>query len=176
MYFARGYCKYGSSCRFLHGLPEDDTAAKEREMEAMRAKALATGRPQQLMAPAFPFSPLPPKGINLNFLLHHHQQNEPQRCQFYHPRLHFGFCLVSFHNFALLFQSGHAAWRRRHAQVPGVLGSDGPLRPHRQPRRAADLPDIPGGLHLQRGGRVQLLQVPSTPPLLRSVLFALSPS
>ncbi|KAG2614644.1 hypothetical protein PVAP13_3NG234628 [Panicum virgatum] len=79
MYSARGYCKYGSSCRFLHGLPEDDAAAKEREMEAMRTKALATGRPQQLMAPAFPFSLLPPKGINLNFLLHHHQQNEPQR-------------------------------------------------------------------------------------------------
>ncbi|KXG22886.1 zinc finger CCCH domain-containing protein 23 isoform X2 [Sorghum bicolor] len=90
MYFARGFCKNGSSCRFLHGLPEDDDAATaEREMVVMRAKALAAARSQQqqqqLMASAFPFSPSPspPKGVNLNFLLHHHnqqqQQNEPQR-------------------------------------------------------------------------------------------------
>jgi hypothetical protein len=86
MYFARGFCKNGSSCRFLHGFPEDDDAAAEREMVVMRAKALAAAaaaRPQQqqqLMASAFPFSPSPPKGVNLNFLLH--QQNEPQRCRF----------------------------------------------------------------------------------------------
>uniref|UniRef100_A0A804PQT5 C3H1-type domain-containing protein n=1 Tax=Zea mays TaxID=4577 RepID=A0A804PQT5_MAIZE len=30
MYYARGYCKNGSSCRFFHGVPEDDAA--EREM------------------------------------------------------------------------------------------------------------------------------------------------
>jgi hypothetical protein len=91
MYFARGFCKNGSSCRFLHGLPEDDDAAAEREMVVMRAKALAAARSQQqqqqqLMASAFPFSPSPPKGVNLNFLLHHHQQqqqqSEPQRCHF----------------------------------------------------------------------------------------------
>ena len=86
------------------------------------------------------------------------------------------FYLASFPNFALLFQEGHATWPRRHAQVPGALASDGPRRPHRRPCREADLPDIPGQLHLQRGRRVQLLQVPSTPPLLRSVSFTLSPS
>ncbi|XP_066355622.1 zinc finger CCCH domain-containing protein 22-like isoform X2 [Miscanthus floridulus] len=85
MYFARGFCKNGSSCRFLHALPEDDDAAAERQMVVMRAKALAAARSQQqqqLMASAFPFSPSPPKGVNLNFLLHHHhqqqQQSEPQ--------------------------------------------------------------------------------------------------
>ncbi|KAJ1273908.1 hypothetical protein BS78_05G021100 [Paspalum vaginatum] len=81
MYFARGYCKNGSSCRFLHGLPEDDAAAAaaEREMVVMRAKALAAARPQQLMASAFPFSPSP-KGVNLGFLLQQQQQqSEPQR-------------------------------------------------------------------------------------------------
>ncbi|OEL13807.1 Zinc finger CCCH domain-containing protein 22 [Dichanthelium oligosanthes] len=78
MYFARGFCKNGSSCRFLHGLPEDDAAAAEREMVVMRAKALAAAaRPQQLMASAFPFSPSPPKGVSLNSLLQ--QQKEPQR-------------------------------------------------------------------------------------------------
>ena len=96
-YFARGYCKYGSSCRFLHGPPEDDAAATEREIAVMHAKALAAARPQQHMAPAFPFSPSPLKGVDLNFLLHHQQQNEPQRCHFYHQRLHFAFlsCVLS---------------------------------------------------------------------------------
>ncbi|CAL4911866.1 unnamed protein product [Urochloa decumbens] len=76
VYFARGYCKNGSSCRFLHDdLPvlDDSTAAAEQEMAVMRAKALDAER----MASAFPFSSLPrPKGISLNFLLHHQQQHE----------------------------------------------------------------------------------------------------
>ncbi|CAN6348835.1 unnamed protein product [Urochloa humidicola] len=79
VYFARGYCKNGSSCRFLHDLrPEDDAAAAaEREMAAvMRAKALAAAR----MASAFPFSPSPPpKGVSLNFLLHQQQQQQQQQ-------------------------------------------------------------------------------------------------
>ncbi|KAF7043330.1 hypothetical protein CFC21_052704 [Triticum aestivum] len=70
-YFARGFCKNGSGCRFLHGLPED---VAEQEMAVMRAKALAAAR-SQMMAPAFPFSPSPPKG--LSFLLQ--QQSESQR-------------------------------------------------------------------------------------------------
>ncbi|CAN6281145.1 unnamed protein product [Urochloa humidicola] len=84
MYFARGFCRNGSSCRFLHGLPEDDAAAAEREMAVMRAKALAAAaaaaRPQQqLMASAFPFSPSPspPKGVSLSSLLQQH--NEPHQ-------------------------------------------------------------------------------------------------
>ncbi|PUZ36781.1 hypothetical protein GQ55_9G064600 [Panicum hallii var. hallii] len=86
MYFARGFCKNGSSCRFLHGLPEDDAVAAEREMVVMRAKALAAAaRPQQLMASAFPFSPSPPKGFGLNSLLQ--QQNEPQRFPVRSPRM-----------------------------------------------------------------------------------------
>ncbi|XP_062204371.1 zinc finger CCCH domain-containing protein 53-like isoform X2 [Phragmites australis] len=76
LYFARGYCKNGSSCRFLHGLPEVDAAAAEREMVVMRTKAMAGARPQQLMASAFPFSPSPE---GLNFLLEQQQQSEPQR-------------------------------------------------------------------------------------------------
>lgn len=39
VYFARGYCKNGNACRFLHGLPEDVVSALK------------------LMASAFPFSP-----------------------------------------------------------------------------------------------------------------------
>jgi len=81
----------------LHGPPEDDAAATEREIAVMRAKALAAARPQQHMAPAFPFSPSPLKGVDLNFLLYHQQQNKPQRCHFYHQRLHFAFlsCVLS---------------------------------------------------------------------------------
>uniref|UniRef100_A0A804P082 C3H1-type domain-containing protein n=1 Tax=Zea mays TaxID=4577 RepID=A0A804P082_MAIZE len=55
MYYARGYCKNGSSCRGFHGVPEDDAA--EREMAVMRAKALSAAPPtqqQQLMASAYP--------------------------------------------------------------------------------------------------------------------------
>ena len=82
MYYARGYCKNGSSCRFLHGVPEDDAA--EREMAVMRAKALAAAPPPQLMASAYPFSPSPKGGVSLSFLLQQHQQqSETQRCHFY---------------------------------------------------------------------------------------------
>ncbi|CAM0146898.1 unnamed protein product [Urochloa decumbens] len=75
VYFARGHCKNGSSCRFLHDdLPLlDDSTAAEQEMAVMHAKALAAAR----MASVFPFSPSPrPKGVSLNFLLHHQQQHE----------------------------------------------------------------------------------------------------
>ncbi|XP_062183292.1 zinc finger CCCH domain-containing protein 53-like [Phragmites australis] len=78
LYYARGYCKNGSSCRFLHGLPEDDAAAAEREMIVMRAKALAAARPQQFMASAFPFSPSP-KGLNFLLQQQQQQQSDPQR-------------------------------------------------------------------------------------------------
>ncbi|XP_066334699.1 zinc finger CCCH domain-containing protein 53-like [Miscanthus floridulus] len=78
MYYARGYCKNGSSCRFFHGVPEDDAA--EREMAVMRAKALAAAPPPQLMASAYPFSPSPKGGVSLSFLLQQHQQqSETQR-------------------------------------------------------------------------------------------------
>ncbi|XP_066354778.1 zinc finger CCCH domain-containing protein 53-like [Miscanthus floridulus] len=43
MYYTRVYCKNGSSCRFLNGMPEDD--ATKREMAVMRAKALAAAPP-----------------------------------------------------------------------------------------------------------------------------------
>ncbi|XP_066324375.1 zinc finger CCCH domain-containing protein 53-like [Miscanthus floridulus] len=82
MYYMRGYCKNDSSCRFLHGVPEDDTA--EWEMAVMRAKDLAAVPPPQLMASAYPFSPSPKGGVSLSFLLQQHQQqSETQRCHFY---------------------------------------------------------------------------------------------
>ncbi|XP_072975569.1 zinc finger CCCH domain-containing protein 53-like isoform X2 [Typha angustifolia] len=60
LYFARGYCKNGTSCRFLHGLPEEK---------------------MELMASALPYSPLSPSSTpnkGVNFLLQQ-QQNESQR-------------------------------------------------------------------------------------------------
>ncbi|XP_020195378.1 zinc finger CCCH domain-containing protein 53 isoform X2 [Aegilops tauschii subsp. strangulata] len=74
-YFARGFCKNGSGCRFLHGLPED---VAEQEMAVMRAKALAAAR-SQMMAPAFPFSPSPPKGLGFLLQQQQQQQSESQR-------------------------------------------------------------------------------------------------
>ncbi|KAL6905723.1 hypothetical protein ACP4OV_003324 [Aristida adscensionis] len=79
LYYARGFCKNGAACRFLHGLPDDDpAAAAEREVLVMRARALAAARSPQLAPPAPPFSPVP-KG--LAFLLHQQQQQQgdPQR-------------------------------------------------------------------------------------------------
>ncbi|CAA7389136.1 unnamed protein product [Spirodela intermedia] len=97
LYFARGYCKNGSSCRFLHGLPDDATAAAaaalaSSKMDAameqqfhellLRSKSPRLGAASQLMAAAasFPYSPSaqsPSSGKCMNFL--QQQQNESQR-------------------------------------------------------------------------------------------------
>ncbi|KAM0878757.1 hypothetical protein ACQ4PT_034691 [Festuca glaucescens] len=70
MYYARGFCKNGSSCRFVHGLPDH---LSEQDMEAWTAAVRS-----ELMASAFPFSP-PPRG--LNFLLQQHQQQQQSDSQ-----------------------------------------------------------------------------------------------
>lgn len=84
LYFARGYCKNGTSCRFLHG--DSDGAAlvgspSKIEMmdqchELLRSKASQQQRlaaASQLMASSFPYSP---KCMNL---LLQQQQNDSQR-------------------------------------------------------------------------------------------------
>ncbi|XP_020581551.1 zinc finger CCCH domain-containing protein 53-like [Phalaenopsis equestris] len=85
LYFARGYCKNGSSCRFLHGL------ADEAKMDAaLEQEFLLRSKSQRFLASAasaFPYSPtgtsLPqsPSGMGkcMSFLLQQHQQNESQR-------------------------------------------------------------------------------------------------
>jgi hypothetical protein len=116
MYFARGYCKYGSSCRFLHCLSGDDAAA-EREMAVMRAEASAAARSQQLTATsAIPFSPSPPKGVSLDSLLQHHQ-HEHQRCHFLPviKTAFFGFALVPTFPDSRCCFSGRRRRRRRRA-------------------------------------------------------------
>ncbi|CAM0950414.1 unnamed protein product [Alopecurus aequalis] len=70
MYYARGFCKNGSSCRFVHGLPDHLT---EQDMEVWTA-ALRS----ELMASAFPFSP-PPRGLNFLRQQHQQQQSDSQR-------------------------------------------------------------------------------------------------
>uniref|UniRef100_A0A1D1YC71 Zinc finger CCCH domain-containing protein 53 n=1 Tax=Anthurium amnicola TaxID=1678845 RepID=A0A1D1YC71_9ARAE len=97
LYFARGYCKNGSSCRFLHGLPDDATASiAGTKMDAvmeqqfhellLRSKSQRLGSASQLMASAaaFPYSPTaasPSSGKCINFLLQpqQQQQSESQR-------------------------------------------------------------------------------------------------
>ncbi|KAJ7982273.1 Zinc finger CCCH domain-containing protein 53 [Quillaja saponaria] len=88
LYFARGYCKNGTSCRFLHGGLEDSDAAamvgspSKIEMidqchELLRSKSVQQQRlaaVSQLMASSsFPYSPK-----CMNFLLQQ-QQNDNQR-------------------------------------------------------------------------------------------------
>eukprot|EP00262_Sarcandra_glabra_P000810 TRINITY_DN10888_c0_g1_i2.p1 TRINITY_DN10888_c0_g1~~TRINITY_DN10888_c0_g1_i2.p1 ORF type:complete len:690 (+),score=98.12 TRINITY_DN10888_c0_g1_i2:43-2070(+) len=81
LYFARGYCKNGNSCRFLHGLPETDTMAGkidavEQCQELLRSKSQRLGSASQLMASAsFPYAST---GKCMNFLLQQ-QQNDSQR-------------------------------------------------------------------------------------------------
>lgn len=84
LYFARGFCKNGSSCRFLHGL------ADEVKMDAaIEQELLLRSKSQRLLssaANAFPYSPtassLPPSpsgtGKCMSFLLQQ-QQSESQR-------------------------------------------------------------------------------------------------
>nr|KYP67977.1 Zinc finger CCCH domain-containing protein 46 [Cajanus cajan] len=89
LYFARGYCKNGTSCRFLHGgLGDGDGSAMvgspskiemmEQCHELLRSKSAQQQRlaaASQLMAnSSFPYSP---KCMNL---LLQQQQNDTQRC------------------------------------------------------------------------------------------------
>ncbi|XP_042409249.1 zinc finger CCCH domain-containing protein 53-like isoform X1 [Zingiber officinale] len=85
LYFAKGYCKDGPECRFLHGLPEESIAAAEhqRQLLLLRSMSQRIGRPSQLTASAFPYSPLgslpsSPSSTtkSLDFLLQ--QQNDSQ--------------------------------------------------------------------------------------------------
>ncbi|URE01672.1 zinc finger CCCH domain-containing protein [Musa troglodytarum] len=97
LYFARGYCKNGTACRFLHGLPEEAAAVAagakmdgvvEQQFQELllRSKSQRIGSASQLMASAFPYSPtgsVPPSPSSssskcLSFLLQQ-QQNESQR-------------------------------------------------------------------------------------------------
>ncbi|XP_028776359.1 zinc finger CCCH domain-containing protein 53 isoform X1 [Neltuma alba] len=88
LYFARGYCKNGNTCRFLHGgLGDGDGASmvvgspSKMEMvdqchELLRSKSVQQQRlaaASQLMASSFPYSP---KCMNL---LLQQQQNDSQR-------------------------------------------------------------------------------------------------
>ncbi|XP_019450852.1 PREDICTED: zinc finger CCCH domain-containing protein 53-like isoform X1 [Lupinus angustifolius] len=86
LYFARGYCKNGTTCRFLHGgggtLGDADAAMvgspSKIEMmdELLRSKTAQQQRlaaASQLMASSFPYSP---KGMN--FLLQHQQNDSPR--------------------------------------------------------------------------------------------------
>lgn len=89
LFYARGFCKNGTSCRFLHGegagAAADGGAAvgspskfemMEQCQELMRSKSTQQQQ-QQLMASAnFPFSPLPANKC-LNFLQQQQQQQLP---------------------------------------------------------------------------------------------------
>ncbi|KAH7672404.1 CCCH zinc finger domain-containing protein [Dioscorea alata] len=62
LYFARGYCKNGTSCRFLHGIPDDAGAMTKLESPVKNQRA------SQLMASAFPYSPTSsPKSMSFLF-------------------------------------------------------------------------------------------------------------
>uniref|UniRef100_A0A0E0APD5 C3H1-type domain-containing protein n=1 Tax=Oryza glumipatula TaxID=40148 RepID=A0A0E0APD5_9ORYZ len=89
LYYARGYCKNGSACRFVHGGLPDDAAGKmdPSAVEQQCQDFLIRSKSQRLAAAAFPYSPtgsLPgsPSAATkcLSLLLQQQQQqNESQR-------------------------------------------------------------------------------------------------
>ncbi|TKV96320.1 hypothetical protein SEVIR_9G420900v4 [Setaria viridis] len=90
LYYARGFCKNGSSCRFVHGgLPDDAAALAATKMEAAADQQqqcqdfLLRSKSQRLGPAAFPYSPtgsLPgsPSAASkcLSFLLQQQQQQQ----------------------------------------------------------------------------------------------------
>ncbi|URE11577.1 zinc finger CCCH domain-containing protein [Musa troglodytarum] len=103
LYFARGYCKNGTACRFLHGLPEEaaatvvtgakmDAVMQQQQQQQQRQELLTGSKSQRmggashLMAAGFPYSPTgsvrpSPSSTSSKFLsfLLQQQQNESQR-------------------------------------------------------------------------------------------------
>ncbi|URE33917.1 zinc finger CCCH domain-containing protein [Musa troglodytarum] len=87
LYFARGYCKDGTACRFLHGLPDENAALEQQCPDLLlrsKSQRIGSGGATQLTASAFPYSPLgsvlsSPSSTSkcLDFLLQ--QQNDSQR-------------------------------------------------------------------------------------------------
>ncbi|XP_072996252.1 zinc finger CCCH domain-containing protein 53-like [Typha latifolia] len=73
LYFARGYCKNGNTCRFLHGLPEDEELLLRSKSPRLGGIAGFPYSPTGSM-PASPSS----AGKGFNFLLQQ-QQSESQR-------------------------------------------------------------------------------------------------
>ncbi|KAK1650360.1 hypothetical protein QYE76_068165 [Lolium multiflorum] len=87
LYYARGFCKNGSGCRFVHagGLPDDDAALAAAAEQQQCQDFLLRSRSQRLGHAAFPYSPtgsLPgsPSAASkcLSFLLQQ-QHNDNQR-------------------------------------------------------------------------------------------------
>ncbi|KAL1545260.1 zinc finger CCCH domain-containing protein 53-like [Salvia divinorum] len=70
LFYARGFCKNGTSCRFLHGEGDGGAAGSPSKFEMMEQcqELMRSKSTQQLMASAnFPYSPLPANRC-MNFL------------------------------------------------------------------------------------------------------------
>lgn len=164
LYYARGFCKNGSSCRFVHG--DDAAALTGAAMDAATAEQqqcqdfLLRSKSQRLGPAAFPYSPTgslpgsPSAATKCLSLLLQQQHNDNQR---YRPP----FTTSIFQ--ARSFQSSNlcclvarvqsrggggadARRQRRGAQVHGAAAAGARrLREHDEPRLAPDLPHLPGG-------------------------------
>ncbi|CAN6325339.1 unnamed protein product [Urochloa humidicola] len=80
LYYARGFCKNGSSCRFVHGGLPDDAAAKMEAAAADQQDFLLRSKSQRLCFPYSPTGSLPgsPSAATkcLSFLLLQQQQDD----------------------------------------------------------------------------------------------------
>ncbi|URE48621.1 zinc finger CCCH domain-containing protein [Musa troglodytarum] len=100
LYFARGYCKDGTACRFLHDLPDEtvaavaagarmDAAVEQQCQELLlrsKSQRIGGGAASRLTASAFPYSPLgslpsSPSSTSkcLDFLLQQQPSDSPRQ-------------------------------------------------------------------------------------------------
>ncbi|RRT44279.1 hypothetical protein B296_00047920 [Ensete ventricosum] len=136
LYFARGYCKDGTACRFLHDLPDETVAAVAAgaRMDAaveqqchellLRSKSqrFGSGGASQLTASAFPYSPLgsvpsSPSSTSkcLDFLLQQQPSDSPRQQFLSLTPLHLSsaFCLSTVEAKKLWFFTGPQRRRPR---------------------------------------------------------------
>lgn len=113
LYFARGYCKNGASCRFLHDekLDAATAAAVSLEQEILLRSKNQSPRPSQLMASAFPYSPTGKGGVSFLF----QQQTDSQRYKFSFslPRLFLSCVRVSRKGCNIFSVAERQLWRQR---------------------------------------------------------------
>ncbi|XP_058107761.1 zinc finger CCCH domain-containing protein 53-like isoform X2 [Magnolia sinica] len=86
LYFARGYCKNGTNCRFLHGLADSPTAAAtdvvveppcQELLLRSKSQRLATSASQFMTSASFPYTS-GVAGKCMNYLLQQQQQQQTE--------------------------------------------------------------------------------------------------
>ncbi|KAG0501397.1 hypothetical protein HPP92_001469 [Vanilla planifolia] len=161
LYFARGYCKNGNSCRFLHGLSDDTAEVISGKMDAVveEPDLLLRSKSQRIMssaASAFPYPaagslPHSPSsnGKCMNFLFQQQQSDCQRRVFLDKMTSFFTLHLYKTRRFCQLYRTAAAAASA--AATALILGGEDTHNFIGRPRMERQ--------HLPGGGRLQLFQV-----------------